>query len=113
MIYPPNFPPHNDNHGERKVFEALQRLDPYNFDIFWSRGFTGKATGEDRHYEIDYLVFNLREERLDHICVIEVKGGRVQYKAEENAWYQNSRETTPAPDPQGMDYVSNLLKRYR
>jgi DNA replication protein DnaC len=113
MIYPAKFPAHNDNHGERKVFEALRQLDPHNFDIFWSRGFTGKTTGEDKHYEIDFLVFDLREERLDHIYVIEVKGGRVEFRAEENAWYQNSREMIPAPDHQVMGYVSNLLKRYK
>lgn len=113
MIYPSKFPTYNDNHAEKKVFEALQQLDPHNFDVFWSRGFTGKTKEEDKHYEIDFLIFDLREERLDHIYVIEVKGGKVAYKTEENAWYQNSREMTPGPDLQAMGYVSNILKRYK
>ena len=45
MIYPSQFPAYNDNHGERKVFEALKKLDPHNFDVFWSRGFTGRNPG--------------------------------------------------------------------
>ena len=69
--------------------------------------------GEDRHYEIDFLIFDLREERLDHIYVIEVKGGRVEYKAKENSWFQNSREMTPGPENQAMGYVSNLIKRWQ
>lgn len=113
MIYPSQFPTYNDNHGERKVFEALQKLDPHNFDIFWSRGFTGRTREEDKHYEIDFLVFDLREERLDHIYVIEVKGGRVEYNAKENAWYQNSREMAPGPENQAMGYVSNIIKRWK
>jgi hypothetical protein len=113
MIYPSKFPTYNDNHGERKVFEALEKLDPHNFDVFWSRGFTGKTKEEDKNYEIDFLVFDLREERLDHIYVIEVKGGRIEYKAEENAWYQNAREMTPGPEYQVMGYVSNIIKRWK
>ena len=116
MIYPPNFPTHNSNHAERKVFEALKQLDPYQFDVFWNRTFAGdragRSHGEEDLYEIDFLVFDLREECLNHIFVIEVKGGRISFSAEENKWYQSGREMDTAPDVQAMRYASNMIARY-
>ncbi len=113
MIYPSQFPSHHPDNAERKVFNALKQLDPNAFEIFWNRTFAGKAKGESDLYEIDFLVFDLRDERLDHIFVIEVKGGNLRFEAEENKWFQSGREMENAPDHQALGYVSNILKRYK
>ncbi|WP_289023045.1 AAA family ATPase [uncultured Salegentibacter sp.] len=112
MIYPEEFPAYHSDRAEQKVFEALFKLDPYQFDVFWNRTFAGKTKEETDLYEIDFLIFDLREERLDHIFVIEVKGGNLRFEAEENKWFQSGREMETAPDHQVMGYVSNILKRY-
>ncbi len=113
MIYPSSFPDYSHNRAEKKVFNALKKLDPYNFDIFWNRTFAGKSKDEDNLYEIDFLVFDLRSEQLNHIYVIEVKGGNIIFKAEENAWYQSGRLMETGPDSQAMSYVSNIISRYK
>jgi len=113
MIYPENFPSHHPDHAERKVFDALKQLDPYHFDVFWNRTFAGNTKEETDLYEIDFLVFDLREETLNHIFVIEVKGGNLQFEAKENTWYQSGREMDTGPDHQVIAYASNILKRYR
>ena len=112
MIYPSQFPTHNQNHAERKVFEALKKLDSYQFDVFWNRTFAGKTKKEEDLYEIDFLIFDLRDERLNHVYVLEVKGGNLKFEAEENAWYQSGREMETAPDQQAMNYASNVISRY-
>ena len=113
MIYPENFPEHNTNHGERKVFSALKELDPYDFDVFWNRTFAGKTKDEGELYEIDFLIFDLRDECLNNIYVIEVKGGNMKFSAEDNSWFQSGREMEKAPDLQAMQYVSNIIERYK
>ena len=113
MIYPENFPSHHPDRAERKVFDALKQLDPYDFDVFWNRTFAGNTKEETDLYEIDFLVFDLREETLNHIFVIEVKGGNLQFEAKENKWYQSGREMDAGPDHQVMACASNILKRYR
>lgn len=113
MIYPSQFPSHHPDNAERKVFEALSKLDPDALDVFWNRTFAGKARGETDLYQIDFLVFDLRDEGLGHIYVIEVKGGNLKFEAEENKWFQSGREMDQAPDDQAMGYVSNILKRYK
>ena len=112
MIYPSQFPEYSHNRAEKKVFQALKELDPYNFDIFWNRTFAGKSKDEDNLYEIDFLVFDLRSEQLNHVYVIEVKGGNIIFKANENAWYQSGRLMETNPDTQAMGYNSNIISRY-
>ena len=113
MIYPSSFPEHSHNHAERKVFNALMQLDDFEFDIFWNRTFARKSKDEDNLYEIDFLVFDLRGERLNHFYIIEVKGGNIQFVAEENSWYQSGRLMETGPDSQAMSYVSNIISRYQ
>src|SRR5690606_39047385 len=107
------FPSHHPNRAERKVFEALNKLDSYDFDVFWNRTFAGNTDEEKHLYEIDFLVFDLREETLNHIFVIEVKGGNLKFEATENKWFQSGREMDAAPDHQVMSCASNLIKRYK
>ncbi len=113
MIYPENFPSHHPDRAERKVFDALKKLDAYDFDVFWNRTFAGNTKEETDLYEIDFLVFDLREETLNNIFVIEVKGGNIKFEATENIWYQSGREMDTDPDHQAMGYASNIIKRYR
>ena len=113
MIYPSTFPEYSNNRAEKKVFMALDALDPYDFDVFWNRTFAGKTKEEDNLYEIDFLVFDLRSEQLNHIYVIEVKGGNVVFKADENSWRQSGRLMETSPDHQAMGYVSNIISRYQ
>ncbi len=112
MIYPSSFPEYSHNRAEKKVFKALEQLDSYDFDVFWNRTFAGKSKDEDGLYEIDFLVFDLRSERLNHVYIIEVKGGNLQFKANENAWYQSGRLMETNPDTQAMGYTSNIISRY-
>jgi len=113
MIYPSSFPIHCHNRAEHKVFKALEELDPYDFDIFWNLTFAGKTPDEDKLYEIDFLIFDLRGERLNHIYVIEVKGGNLKFDASENTWYQSGRSMGIGPDLQAMNYASNIICRYQ
>lgn len=113
MIYPNKFPIHNHNYAEKKVFGSLKKLDDYEFDVFWNRTFAGKSREEDNLYEIDFFIFDLRGERLNHVYVIEVKGGNMKFKAGENTWYQSGREMENGPDVQSMQYVSNIITRYK
>ena len=112
MIYPSQFPENNHNHAERKVFKALKQLDPHDFDVYWNRTFAGKTKDEDNLYEIDFLIFDLRSEQLNHVYVMEVKGGNIKFKANENAWYQSGRLMETNPDTQAMGYNSNIISRY-
>ncbi len=113
MMYPENFPSHHPNRAERKVFDALKKLDVYDFDVFWNRTFAGNTKEENDLYEIDFIVFDLREETLNNIFVIEVKGGNMKFEAADNKWYQSGREMDASPEHQAMGYASNIIKRYR
>ena len=76
MIYPEEFPPFRINYAEQKVYQALSVLGD-DFDVFYNKGFARKHPKEAQLYEIDFLVMDLRGGRLNHIYVIEVKGGNM------------------------------------
>ena len=113
MMYPENFPSHHPDLAERKVFDALKKLDAYDFDVFWNRTFAGNTKEEKDLYEIDFIIFDLREETLNNIFVIEVKGGNLKFDAAENKWSQSGREMDTSPDHQAMSCASNIIKRYK
>jgi hypothetical protein len=111
MIYPNVFPSLQPNHAERQVFQALEKLGD-GFDVFYSKSFARKHPKEALLYEIDFLVFDVREGKLNHIFIIEVKGGSMSYNSKRNKWKSGENYLDTAPEKQAMDYVKNLIARY-
>ncbi len=112
MIYPGSFPQHKHNYAEGSVFKALSGLNTADFDIFYNKSFAGNSPREASHYEIDFLVFDLREGKLNHVFIIEVKGGTINYSSKHNRWTSNNHALDKGPHEQAMGYVSNILERY-
>lgn len=113
MICPSEYPLHKQNFAEKQVYDALSKLDVKEFDVFYNKSFALKVSKEAAFYEIDFLIFDLREERLNHIFVIEVKGGSIEYSSKRNQWSTNKIVMDKGPDEQVMGYVSNILERFR
>ena len=113
MIYPSKFPKSIDNPAEENVFNALARLPENDFDIFYSKCFSGASGNESSDYEIDFLLIDKRNDRFNGILIIEVKGGNLSYSAKENCWFQNKRKMDHGPDDQAKKNKYNLLKRYK
>ena len=111
MIYPEEFPPFRINYAEQKVYQALSVLGD-DFDVFYNKAFARKHPKEAQLYEIDFLVMDLRGGRLNHIYVIEVKGGNMYYSSNRNQWKSGSNYLETGPDQQAMGYVGNLINRY-
>ena len=111
MIFPESFPSYRQNFAELQVFQALEHLGE-EFDVFYNKSFSRKQPKEAQYYEIDFLVFDIRDGRLNHIFVIEVKGGSMTYNAKRNQWKSGSNYLDDAPESQAMGYVKNLLSRY-
>lgn len=113
MIYPPNFPPDYGNQAEKKVYEALAGLPGEKYDVFFHKTFSGTGNRQDDDYEIDFLVADLRNGRLNGIMVIEVKGGYMSYSGVENCWYQSGRRLVPGPDDQARKNKHNFIQRFK
>jgi hypothetical protein len=111
MIFPSTFPLLNPNYAEKQVFHAMEQLGG-DFDVFYSKSFARKHPKEALLYEIDFLVFDLRGGRLNHIFVFEVKGGNMSYNAKSNKWKSGDYYLDISPENQVMDYVKNLIARY-
>lgn len=111
MIFPEKFPTHRQNFAELQVYQALEKLGD-EFDVFYNKSFARKHPKEAALYEIDFLVFDLRERKLKHIFIIEVKGGSMSYSAKHNQWKSGDHSLKIAPDHQAMGYVKNLIARY-
>lgn len=111
MIYPEKFPEFRQNFAEQQVYTALQTLGE-DFDVFYNKSFARKHPKEAALYEIDFIVFDLRGGRLNHLFVIEVKGGNMYYNAKRNQWKTGDIYLDTSPEQQAMGYVGNLLNRY-
>lgn len=113
MIYPPIFPPDYGNLAEKKVYETLAGLPEEDYDVFFHKTFSGTGNRQDDDYEIDFLVADLRNGRLNGIMVIEVKGGYMSYSGVENCWYQSGRRLVPGPDDQARKNKHNFIQRFK
>jgi hypothetical protein len=111
MIYLEKFPQQRENHAEFQVFRALEKLGE-DFDVFYNKSFARKHPKEALYYEINFLVFDLRGGKLNHIFVIEVKGGSMTYSAKHNQWKSGEHYLEVSPESQAMGYFKNLIARY-
>lgn len=111
MIYPEKFPEYRQNFAEQQVYQALEKLGE-EFDVFYNKSFARRHPREAALYEIDFIVFDLRGARLNHIFVIEVKGGNMYYSTKRNQWKTGDIYLDTSPEQQAMGYVGNLLHRY-
>jgi len=113
MIYPPNYPSDYGNPAEKKVYEALGNLPGEEYDVFFHKTFSGTGNRQDDDYEIDFLVADLRNGRLNGIMVIEVKGGYMSFSGVENCWFQSGRRMVPGPDDQARKNKHNFIQRFK
>ncbi len=74
MIYPKKFPEFRQNFAEQQVYTPLEALGD-DFDVFYNKSFARKHAKEALLYEIDFLVMDLRGGKLNHLFVIDFKGG--------------------------------------
>ena len=106
-LYPEHFPySANPDDPEFEMFQVFRKL-PQHYSVFYSRKFKGGPRSREE-CEIDFIVFDGARSLL---CV-EVKGGEIGYNGEEEAWYQNGKKMTKAPDRQassGMRAVMDFL----
>lgn len=118
MIYPAQFPSNNTNPYEREVYMSLSGLmnkDDVSqdiFDIFCFKDFSGLVKGEQIEYEIDFIVADIRNSRLNGLLVIEVKGKEIRYDGETSEWYQDGNLMDRSPTKQVSAYAHNLIKRF-
>ena len=68
MIYPPEYK-NSILNSEEKVFKALSELPDEGFTTFYNQQFTSV-----NQYEIDFIIADHRNNRLNSIIVLEVKG---------------------------------------
>jgi len=112
MIYPNQFNKKNE-FAEEKVFHALSKLPDSDYTTFYSQEFTSINQREKNEYEIDFIVVDHRNNRLNAILVIEVKGGNIHYNGATQIWNQNGREMKKAPNKQASSAMNNLVSRFR
>ncbi len=74
MIYPKKFPEFRQNFAEQQVYTPLEALGD-DFDVFYNKSFARKHAKEAPLYEIDFLVMDPRGGKLNHLFVIDFKGG--------------------------------------
>jgi hypothetical protein len=111
MIYPHIFL--NNNHAEEKVFNALSKLPDSDFTTFYSQQFTSINSNEKNEYEIDFILADHRNNVLNSITVIEVKGGNISYDGINKIWYQNLRTMDKAPNDQASSSMNSLVRRFK
>ena len=111
MIYPHLF--QNNNHAEEKVYNALSKLPDGDFTTFYGQQFTSINSNEKNEYEIDFILADHRNNVLNSITVIEVKGGNISYDGINKIWYQNSRKMDKAPNDQASSSMNSLVKRFK
>jgi len=112
MIYPYHFPIDNQNIAERNTFSSLATLDKNEYDVFYSRKFTSLSRGERIEYEADFIIADIRNNRLNGILVIEVKGGKITYDGHNSLWCQNGKPLSPSPTTQATSIMHSLLHRF-
>lgn len=112
MIFPAKFNK-PDEPAEEKVFNALSKLPDSDFTTFYSQEFTSINSREKNEYEIDFIVVDQRNNKLNAIIVIEVKGGNIKFDGTTQVWSQNGREMKKAPNKQASSAMNNLVSRFR
>ena len=114
MIYPSTYPLTENNAYEKEVFESLQKFSLNNpdFDIFFGRKFSGTNRGEKVEYEIDFLIADLRNGKLNGLCVVEVKGNQLRFNGAQNEWVQDERTMKTSPTTQARKNMGSLMKRF-
>lgn len=104
-MFPEQFPGENDpQNPEFTVYQTLRAL-PDSYSVFYSRKFKGGKRSREE-CEIDFLVFDGGKTLL---CV-EVKGGLIEYRGDEDAWFQNGKLLSPSPDRQAAAGKAALLE---
>ena len=111
MIYPSEFPATNDNPPEKIVFNRLKQLDPNRYDVFHSRSFSRISKGERLEYEVDFIIVEKSQNRVNAVLIVEVKGGRITYDGTKNEWKSNGR-TIDNPVLQVTGNMHSLVDRY-
>ena len=114
MIYPPQFPIDNQNPYEEEVYNALhkQYANSGDFDVFFSRKFSGNIKGEKVEYEIDFVIADLRGQKLNGIAVIEVKGHTLNYNGSSSVWLQDGNRMNVSPTTQATQNMHSLVTRF-
>ena len=111
MIYPPSFPLDVDNPAEQRVYNILKKLDQVSYDIFYSRRFSAVLKGERSEYQADFIIADIRNDKLHSILIIEVKGGQVTYNGVTDQWLQNQGDYGNPVD-QVTGVMHSLVHRY-
>jgi len=114
MIYPNQFPLNNDNIYEKEVYSSLHKFAHLNedYDVFFSRKFSGISKGEKIEYEIDFLIADLRNNKLNGLLVIEVKGNQLKFNGSTLEWFQDGRVMNTSPTTQARRNMGSLLQRF-
>jgi ATP:corrinoid adenosyltransferase len=113
MIFPTEFPiKENYSKAEEKIFNALSKLDDSDYTIFYSQEFSSINPRESNEYEIDFIIADHRDNKLNSIIVVEAKGGNIRYDGKNNVWYQNNRELNKGPNIQATSAMHNLINRF-
>ena len=113
MIYPNVFPKKEDySHAEEKIFNALAKLDDSDYTIFYSQEFTAINPRENNEYEIDFLIADHRNNKLNSVIVVEAKGGNIRFDGVSKKWFQNNRELEKGPNIQASSAMNNLVRRF-
>ncbi|MFD2891191.1 UvrD-helicase domain-containing protein [Flavobacterium chuncheonense] len=111
MIYPATY--QNNNSAEEKVYNALAKLPDEDFTIFYNQQFTSIHPAEKNEYELDFIIADHRNGKLNAIIVVEVKGGNMAYDGVNKVWTQNARPMTKAPNDQASSSMNSLVKRFK
>ena len=113
MIFPATFPLDKKNSAERAVFMALSNLPADDFDIFYSKSFRGVTDRRQDDYEIDFIIVDKRENWINSIIIVEVKGGNLSYSGKDNCWFQNGNRMDEGPDEQARKNKHYFISKYR
>jgi hypothetical protein len=112
MIYPPEYK-NSILNSEEKVFKALSQLPDKDFTTFYNQQFTSVNQYEKNEYEIDFIIADHRNNRLNSIIVVEVKGGNIKYDGVNKVWLQNAKTMAKSPNDQASSSMNSLVKRFR
>jgi Nuclease-related domain len=104
-MFPDQFPgEYVAQNPEFEVFQTLRAL-PDSYSVFYSKKFKGGKKSKEE-CEVDFLVFDGKKTLL---CM-EVKGGLIEYRGDEDAWYQNGRNLSPSSDRQASATKAAVLE---
>jgi hypothetical protein len=113
MIFPTEFPAkENYSHAEQKIFNVLSKLDDNDYTIFYNQEFTSINPRENNEYEIDFIIADHRNEKLNSIIIIEAKGGSIKFDGITKTWFQNGKELDKGPNIQASSAMNNLVRRF-